>query len=315
MKAMMRVPWMVAPCALAPWLWAGCGPDLSELEVRQRALEREVDVLGRHVGHMRSQMQAMGMLPTGPAGGAVVAPTERIEGIAMTARRVGEVPTLPPLPEPERRPGTACGWRFFSPWLDTVSDITLERTGSGRASPIRLLHDGVALTPHAAPPRFERECGGAFRVQPRYVFFSPSAPDQVGGEWTLALDERVPVPRADDGRGMYWVYPGTALEFSFEGAWAEEWGPFSVQFDARLLAVGVPEQPRRQPQSPAEVSVLGQRKTALDNRLGLVVDGTVPPDQWTLTVTTPEFGPWVLVETLLVGNSSRALVVTAEDAR
>lgn len=296
------------------WMLAACGPDLSELEVEQQALEREVGVLRTHVEHMRSQMQAMGMLPSGPAGGQVLGPTDPIEDLAFTVRRLGEPPVLPALPAPERRENTPCGWRFFTPWLDTISDITLERTGSGKASPLLLLHDGTPLTPHAAPPRFEKECGGAFRVQPRYVFFSPSAPDAVGGDWRVALDERVPVPRAGDGRGMYWVFPGTGLEFRFEGAWREEWGDFSVQFDARLLAVGVPDQPRRQPQSPAEVEVLGERQTALDNRLGLHVDADDPPESWTLTVRSPEHGPWVIVDTLLVGNEDRALVVTAQDA-
>ncbi len=300
----------VLTCLLA------CGADLARLEVEQQALEREVGVLSRQVAQIRAQMQDMGMLPRGPVGGGVVAPAEGLAGeLAFEVTRDGAVPALPALDDPERRPGTGCGWRFFAPWLDAVSDLTLERTGSGRASPIRLLHDGAPLTPHASVVKFERECSGSFRVQPRYIFFSPRSADAVEGAWTTVVNPAIPLPRGGDGRPMYWVFPGTTMTFSFSEGWrTEEWGSFGVRFDARLLAVGERGLPHRQPQAPAEVRVPGQRKAALDNRLGLVAEGPAPRGPWTIEVASPEHGPWVLIETLIVGNEERALVVTAEEA-
>ena len=171
----------------------------------------------------------------------------------------------------------------------------------------------LALMPHALPPKFEKECSGAFRVQPRYIFFSPRTADAVGGPWSLTVDEAIPLERGGDGRGMYWVFPGTALTFQFDRGWDASWGQLEVRLDARLLAVGVPEHPKRRPQAPAEVEVLGLRESALDNRLGVAITPEPPDASWSLTVRSPEGGPWVLLESLVIGNDDRSLVITAED--
>ena len=301
-------------------LWAvtllgGCGPDLAELETEQRALEREVRVLRRNVADMRERMQSMGMLPSGPTSVAEAGPDQVLEGaLTYTVTRSGTLPELPALGEPERRANTECGWRLFGPWLEQVSDLTLEKSGSGKSSPIVLSHNGRALEPHATVPKFERACEGAFRVQPRYVFFSPFAADDVDGTWTVGVADTVPLPRGGDGRGMYWVYPGTELAVAFQGSWNPEWGEFGVSFDSRLLAVGTAEDHRRQPTASATVEILGEQRTASAGRLGLAATLPPPSGPFTLTVASPQDGPWVLVETLWVGNDEQAVVVTAEGA-
>lgn len=300
--------------SLIPLLLGACGgPDLAQLEVEQRALEREVEVLRNNVATMRARMQAENLLPRGPAGTATTGPKGGLAGsLSFSVTRQGQLPELPELGEPERRSETDCGWRFSAPWLEPVSDLALEKSGSGKASPILLHQDGARLSPHAMPPRFERSCSGAFRVQPKYIFFSPWSPDAVDGPWALSVDEAIPVPRAGDGRGMYWIYPGTSLTFAFEGAWDPAWGDFGLVFDARLLPVGTAEQPRLRPAGMASVTALGQTREGNDNRLGLELD--TPPGEaaWELVVATPEDGPWVLIETLFIGNDDRSLVVTAE---
>ncbi|MBX2798785.1 MAG: hypothetical protein KTR31_13990 [Myxococcales bacterium] len=305
---------MLAHPPLLVLLVACGGPDLAKLEVEQQALEREVGVLRTDVQSMREQMQAMGMLPEGPANGAVAGPSAGLDGqLTFTATREGPLPALPSLPEPQRRSGTKCGWRFFAPWLDQVSDISLDRTGSGKSSPILLLQAGEELTAHANLPKFERSCSGAFRVQPRYIFFSPfDDEDAVSGPWTLALDDAVPLARGGDGQGMYWVFPGTTLTFTFDGDWVPEWGAFGVTVDARLLTVGTPEQPQRAPTAMAQLEVLGKRKSGRENRLGLVLETDPPTEAWTVRVESPADGPWVLLQTLWVGNEEQALVVAGE---
>ncbi|HHO50611.1 MAG TPA: hypothetical protein ENK18_06975 [Deltaproteobacteria bacterium] len=307
------IPPVLSLGAFVLLLGACGGPDLAQLEVEQRALEREVAVLRSNVATMRARMQAEDLIPSGPAGASTVGPRGGLAGeLSFSVTRSGQLPELELPGEPERRSDTDCGWRFSAPWLEAISDLSLEKSGSGRSSPILLQLDGSNLSPHAMPPRFERSCSGAFRVQPKYIFFSPWSPDAVEGTWTLSVDEAIPVPRAIDGRGMYWIYPGTSLTFSFEGAWDESWGDFGLVFDARLLPVGTPDRPRLVPSGQASVSALGQTREGRENRLGLKIETPPSGSSWELVVATPGDGPWVLIETLFIGNEERSLVVSAE---
>jgi hypothetical protein len=295
-------------------LGAGCGSDLAKLETEQQALEEEVVVLRRTIDEMRSQMQVMGLMPSGPA----AAPTEVGGGqdlattIPVTAKRTGKVPTFPPLEPPERRDTTECGYRFFVPWLEPISDQLLEQSGSGRASPLLLLHDGKTLAPHAAPLAYEKACKFSFRHQPRYLFFSPaSSVDNIAGEWTLRLAADVPLARGDD-REMYWVYPGTRLDFEFGSGWdTETLGEMKVTLDARLLYVGTHESPTPRPGAPATASFLGIESSSNDPKLGFEQVPPPPDAPWTLSLVSPADGPYILVETLVVGNDQNSLVVTA----
>jgi hypothetical protein len=292
----------------------GCGPDLAQLETEQQALEQEVVVLRRTVEEMRTQMQAMGLMPSGPAAASseVGGGEDLSNAIRVTAERQGEIPTFPVFPEAERRDSTPCGYRFYVPWLESISDQVLEQTGSGRASPILLLHDGKALTPHAGPLAYEKSCKFSFRHQPRYLFFSPAnAVENIGGEWTMKLATDVPLARGDD-RAMYWVYPGTTLSFTFSRGWdSDAWGEMKVSLDARLLYVGTPEAPTPRPSSPATASFLGAEESSDDPRLGFEHVPEAPDGPWTLDITSPSDGPYVLVETLVIGNDQHSLVVSA----
>lgn len=297
-------------------LSTGCGPDLAELETEQKALEQEVVVLRRTVEEMRTQMQAMGLMPSGPA-----AATSEVGGgenlassITVNVERQGQIPTFPVLPEPERRDSSDCGYRFYVPWLESISDQVLEQSGSGRASPIVLLHDGKALTPHAGPIAYEKSCKFSFRHQPRYLFFSPAnAVDNTGGEWTMKLATDVPLARGDD-REMYWVYPGTTMTFTFSKGWdADTWGEMKVSLDARLLYVGTPETPTPHPSVSATASFLGVEESSDEPRLGFETVPEIPDGPWTLDLTSPSDGPYILVETLVIGNDQHSLVVSAPE--
>src|SRR4051812_8460688 len=121
------------------WLSA-CGPDLAELETKERALERQVEVLDRNVADMRSRLQEMGVAPSGPAAGAGAegGRNDLADRVRVKVPRQGQPPAMPALGAPERRPSTECGFRLATPWLEPLSDQTLEQSGSGKASPLTL---------------------------------------------------------------------------------------------------------------------------------------------------------------------------------
>lgn len=293
---------------------AGCsGPDLAKLEVEQQSLEQEVGVLRKNVDEMRALMEAMGKLPSGPAAaGGQVAESDLGSSLDVKVTRDGTAPTFPPLPAPERRDSTPCGYRFYIPWLETISDHDLEQSGAGRASPVELRQDGKALAPHVGPVGFERGCKFAFRHQPKYLFFSPQGDDaNVDGAWEMRLSDELPLARADDS-DAYWVYPGTTLTFTVDKGWnADLWGQLKVQLDARLMYVGTPEEPAPRPGAQATVAFLGVEESGGDPRLGFESTPEPPDAAWTIDVTSPSDGPYVLIETLVLGNADHALVVVA----
>lgn len=294
---------------------AGCGgPDLAKLEVEQQSLEQEVGVLRKNVDEMRALMEAMGKLPSGPAaaGAQVGGGSDLRSSLDVKVTRDGTAPTFPALPAPERRDATPCGYRFYIPWLETISDHDLEQSGAGRASPIELTQNGKPLIPHVGPVGFERGCKFSFRHQPKYLFFSPQGDEgNVDGAWEMHLSDEVPLARADDS-DAYWVYPGTTLTFTIDKGWsADQWGELKVQLDARLMYVGTPEEPSPRPGAQATVAFLGVEESGSDPRLGFESTPEPPDSAWTIDVTSPSDGPYVLLESLVLGNTEHALVVVA----
>lgn len=281
-----------------------CGPDLAEIETRQQALRGQVDVLAVDVERMRTKMQEMGMIPPGPVPTASAGPTRTVD-LGLTVERVGDPPALPPVGPIERRGGTPCGYRMRSVPLAEISDRRLAETGSGPSSPVTVSYGGRALTPHAGPMRVEQGCHGAFRLQPRFLFLSPFALDDVEGTWTVGLAAEQPVRRGD-GVGVYWVYPGTALTFAFAKPWNPADGAFTVHLDARLLNVG------QAPASPAVVQALGATAEAIEGRLAAPAVAKTPEGPWSVRVASPADGPYVLIDAFWVGNEGAGLIISPE---
>jgi len=291
-----------------------CGSDeLTRLETRQRSLEREVAVLRQTVGDLRGALQAEGAVragpngPRSPAAGAVAPHQLLVDELPFTIQREGSAPALE-APAAERRADTLCGWRLPLPQLEPLSDFALGRDGLGRASPLRLTVAGVALTPHSQPAAYDRTCEGAFRHQGQFLFFSPPEPAEQAPTPTLGLAEAVPLSD-EEGRLRYWVYPGTALVVSFAGTWDEgQWGAPHVVYDLRLRAVG-PMGPSHQPTlTLPDGRVMRGESTTWRGSEAFVP----PPRPHQITIASPQGGPYVLVESLALGNDSHAAVVTSK---
>ncbi len=290
----------------------GC-QDLAKLETEQAALESEVGVLRDNVETLRREMKRAGLVKAGPANlalsvGQTDPTTELSDQLAVTATRTGTPPSLAAGPL-ERREKTDCGYRVPLGWLEPISDLALSNSGAGRASPVLATTAGTALAPHAAPAKFEKSCGGAFRHQGKYLFFSPAGNVESADQPELTLDPAVPMLR-DDGSTAYWVYPGTTLTLTVPSEWDAAWGELAVDLDARILAVGTQDHQSPGSPEPATVSILGQQATSVGTRLGIHVEpDALPTGPWTIEIASPKGGGYVLIDTLTAGNEENALVV------
>lgn len=304
-------------------LWlalTGCGSaEVARLEVEQNALEKEVETLRSNVAGLRQEMVEVGLIKGGPgagggAGGEAGNPlpeTEISGDLPWTFTRTGAPPALPSLGPPERRQKTNCGYKFSVRQLQPLSDFSLNSAGAGKASPVLLFEDGQPLTPHAMPHDFEQNCRFAFRHAGFLIMFTPDGkPASAHGKtYTVALDSAFPLQRGDDGRDLFWIYPGQTATLSLSKGWNPDWGSLSVDLDARLVYVG------KTNSAPATASVLGVDEKSARPRLGMSAQIETPPsDAFEVTIASPGDGPYVLIETLTLGNAQHAVVVTSEAA-
>ncbi|MCB9676169.1 MAG: hypothetical protein H6737_13695 [Alphaproteobacteria bacterium] len=301
-------------------LLAGCAPDLTALEQRQKELERELTELDEELVALRETLDEAGIEvkggrpARGKARGAKAKPargkakartneppeghqtpqTERSAEAGLSVTRTGRVPALPP-PGNVERTATACGFKLEMPELKAISDYPLNNRGLGKSGPVVLSVDGQALEAHAFPKDYEERCGGAFRHAGTVVLFStPDTPTLEGREVGLSLDPRVPLPRGDDGRPMYWVYPGTELSVHLD-AWDPAWGEAQVTIGALVVGTG-----------DATFAVGDTvRRAAGAAAISEPLNGATG-----IRVSSPEGGPYVLIDVLTIGNPDDAVVVT-----
>ncbi len=325
---------MPASRALLPLLLAlavpsaGCGNDakLAELEGKQRDLRTEYDAVAADVEKMRSQLQAMGVLDAEPkaakagkgkagggkAKGKVGYPTPKnnvTAALGITATRTGTTPGLPALPEIQRGEDTPCGWKFQVKEIQPISDYQVNAAGLGKAGPVMLLEDGKPLASHALPADYEGQCAGAFRHAGFLILFSPQgAPEAVEGKkYSIALSEDVPLARGDDGRPIYWIYPGTTLRIETGKAWDPAWGKLEADLVPHTFGGSTNYQ----------VTIAGTPIDLPDDQdaphLHHVVD-PVPAGPIIVEISSPADGPYVALQTLTLGNADHAAVVTSEVA-
>jgi hypothetical protein len=227
--------------------------------------------------------------------------------VAFNVTRTGEIPTLPELVALERT-SSECGYKFTLQELQPISDFPLNKQGYGKSSPVLLLQNGQAMTPHAMPPEFGGACTSSYRHAGYAFLFSPNDRPENGekNKYSIALDPEVPMLRGEDKRPMYWVYPGTTLTFAFAHGWDPSWGLVKVDMSAKIAGEHM---------NPA---VISWDETTIETdqtgTLELSQETTLPEEPFTLSIASPTDGPYVLLNTLTLGNAGNALVLTSEVA-
>jgi len=304
------------PALLALLLLTGCGAsELTRLETEQRALEAEVSTLRETVEDLRGEMQRKGVIRSGPDGprpkaaGAASPDNDLASDFPLKVTRSDVDLVVPFVSDPEGRDETMCGWRVGLHQLESISDFALAGDSLGRASPLVASIKGDDLVAHTPPSRYADACTGAFRHQSKYLFYSPPEGGE-GAAVEVRLSAELPLPD-EASRPRYWVYPGTTLTIEASGTWKEAWGEPNLVFDLRLRDVGLASKPNA---SSAGAVTIGLPGAELSGRkptwLGSErLTGTGP---WTITITSPADGPFVLVDALAVGNGSYAAVVTSK---
>lgn len=312
---------------------AGCASqELSALEAEQDQLRQEYDDLEANVSALRNQMieaglvtkqQAVAKAPVPNKGGkaskgAKPAATKGMEGnalpkhllnddITVEVTRAGEPPTLPALIDMERTE-SECGFKYTLQDLQPISDFPLNKQGYGKSSPVMLLQDGTPMKGHAMPSEFSDACTGSYRHAGYVFLFSPEdRPENAEKHtYTVQLDPQVPMERGEDKRPMYWVYPGTTLTFSLGSGWDPTWGEATLDLAAKVAGEHL---------SPAVVSY-GETEIKSDETglLEISKSADLPNTPFTIDISSPEDGPYLLLNTLTLGNAANALVLTSEVA-
>ncbi|MFT4621642.1 MAG: hypothetical protein ACI8PZ_000294 [Myxococcota bacterium] len=314
----MRTPILVL-------LALGCSEshDLEARRARQAELEATVEVLAADLEAMSADFEAVtgadavrkpdpSAAPVRKSGGRPVGhqTPRRVLGeqLRVVVERTGTVTALPSLDAPTKAAGP-CGWSFDLPRLRPISDLVLRNAGMGRASPILLLEDDEPLSPHAEPADIGERCAGAFRHAGAAVQFSPSGRSNAAKErrYRLTYAEQTPFPRGDDGRPLYWIHPGTQLEFQLIDRWDPAWGDPTLTLAVKLIG----EHGARPLVEMGQVTAQLEGDTPLIEQAvpHLQLDGS-----WALRIASPADGPWIVLDTLTIGNGENAVVITGERA-
>ena len=171
-----------------------------------------------------------------------------------------------------------------------------------------MLQDGEPMKAHATPAEFNDACSRSYRHAGYVFLFSPDERPENAEKrkYAIQLDPSVPMERGEDKRPMYWIYPGTTLEFAFERGWDPSWGDVTVDLAAKIAGEHL---------SPAVVS-WGETTVSTDETgvLQISQETTLPEEPFSLSIASPEDGPYVLLNTLTLGNAANAVVVTSEVA-
>lgn len=296
----------------------GCGAsELTRLETEQRALETEVATLRQTVEDLRGEMQRKGVIRAGPGGprpkaaGALAPENDLSLDFTLEVTRSETDRMVRFVSQPEVRSDTACGWRVGLQHLESIADFTLAGDSLGRSSPLVASIDDVPLVPHSAPSRYADACDGAFRHQSKYLFYSPPKLAD-GAALQVVLSEELPIPD-EEGRPRYWVYPGTTLTITASGSWdAEAWGAAHLVYDLRLRNVGLPNKPNATSSGAVTLALPDAELTGGTQPIWRGSEPLTGSGPWTITISSPSDGPFVLVDGLAIGNGSWASVVTSK---
>lgn len=302
---------------------AACSdPELAKKEEELQVLQRDLDSLREELRKVRSDFESVtGRGADRQADADAEPPRKGAQGpfghqlprrplreeLRWTVLRSGVPAELPPLPAPVATEA-ACGFSLDLPTLRALSDPVLRKSGLGRSSPLLLLENGEALAAHGGDD-LGLACDGTFRHHGPQVQFAPRRERGAvaSNTYRLAYAEELPLPRGDDGRPLYWVFPGTALEVRFQDPWESSWGEAELSLGFKVVG-GLEGRPLWQ--APGQLALI----TEPAGGVSVVLDDRLMDRTWSVRVSSPVDGPFVVLDTLTVGNSEWAAVVTGERA-
>ncbi|MFZ5481571.1 MAG: hypothetical protein ACOZNI_32715 [Myxococcota bacterium] len=242
-----------------------------------------------------ARLQEIGATGDGPIAPAKLPVVTKPPKVART----GSPPALPEV-KPTRGP-RACGYEAPIPELRPINDFWLQTAGFGMVSPLVMLEDGAPMKAHAGREEFDEACKGAFLHQERAVKFSPTGatPDDLAKHtYAFALADEAPLRTAAGGEA-WWVYPGTTLALEFEEPFA---GAFGVAIDAVVYGEPKADPVVRLGDVEAPMRGVGLHRSAS-------LTAPAPGGPWSLTVSSPADGGWVLIRRLVYGNAADARFV------
>lgn len=211
------------------------------------------------------------------------------EVVPATVVRTGDPPALPPAAwvageEP-------CAGSVATPGFEFLGKRALGLVLPGVESPIEVWEGGAPLD----SPLKKGACSGSAVHR---VGFVVSRREANGGPLALRWSEAVPA--GSSANPAYWVFPGTSLTWTFAAPFAEP--PATISLTAAALGAGV----------GAARLVAGEVGVAIPVSDGAAAATMSPPAEqgWTLSVTSPSDGPYLLLRTLRVqvGGASRDLI-------
>lgn len=214
-----------------------------------------------------------------------------------TVHRVGSVQEI--APRSWVMDGDPCVLHAALPELAGLSERSLLRVAAELHAPV-VVYEGERQLSRTLPSGPSRPCAGYATfsintVNARRTVASTEMP-------RVALDPSVPI-RIEGSADAYWVYPGTALEWSF----AKPFGNGPVAVDVAILAVAGG-------QGSPSVHVGAAQTTFSSEGQARSARVTTPKltGPWAVTVASPADGPFVVVRALRVRAEADEVVILHE---
>lgn len=219
--------------------------------------------------------------------------------------RVGAGPDIAPVTF--KRTPTPCGYIASTPQFAALGDGALAAAGLGPVSPVVVTQDGTPLQPHAARATFADACGGGYAHFGREIRLAPNDTADAPHTFAVGLAETLTV-RTGQGDEAMWVYPGTTVQWTFdappEGAPGEEAGRLAVE--ARVRVIGAGEAFLRAGGAEARLGRPADLPADMASGAPVTAAARVTPSggagPWTLEITSPPGGPWLVVEGVALGD-------------
>ncbi len=248
------------------------------------------------------RLQDIGALGTGSLAAPLLPP---IVSVAREGEASDFTPTaLTPSADP-------CRTTAHFPGLGFLSDDGLHAVTSTVHSPL-IVEEGTApLAPSTDVP--DQSCWGFYQFAGDDVAISRQHAD--GPPLRFRLDPSLPAaPLAIDAApdptlpGIYWVYPGTALVWTFESPWT----PPDPTYDVDIEVLRVDPAGATDDEAVPELTIMGQPATLLTTATGYRAHVAVPSTSapWSLRLSSPARGHYLIVrEVTLSQGGQRVRVV------